>query len=95
MAELKGIQTPEPHSAAGFIAAAVSVFIGTVAAWMSFPYAALYVLFVPIIVVDVIAAAVLITRPGTAGQIGRGLLIGLISVPLSAPVIWGCYLIGS
>jgi uncharacterized protein YqgC (DUF456 family) len=75
------------YGAAGFVSATLNVFVGNFAAWIWFPYFLLYLLFVPLIVVDLVAATILARRPGKSGQVGRGLLIGLLSVPLSPAVI--------
>jgi len=80
------------YGAAGFAAATANTFLGHLAAWVSFPYFLLYLLFVPFILIDLVAAAILVTRPGTMAQVGRGMLIGLLSVPLSPLLIWGVYL---
>lgn len=81
------------YGAVGFVAATVNVFIGNLAAWISTPYFLLYLLFVPLIVVDLVAAAILAGRAGKSGQVGRGMLIGLLSVPLSPAVIAIGYLV--
>ena len=73
------------YGAPGFLAATLNVLLGNLAAWFAFPYFLLYLLFAPVIVVDLVVAAVLVRQPRVLGQIGRGMLIGLISVPL-APV---------
>ncbi|MGH3967955.1 MAG: hypothetical protein ACRDTV_07550 [Mycobacterium sp.] len=82
---------PDPsthrYGAVGFVAATLNVFVGNFTAWIWFPYFLLYLLFVPLIVVDLVAAAILAGRPGKSGQVGRGMLIGLLSVPLSPAVI--------
>lgn len=80
------------HGAIGFAGATMNVLVGTLAAWMSFPYFLLYVYFVPFIVIDFIVAVALATRSGLVAQAGRGMLIGLLSVPVAPAVIWLCYL---
>jgi hypothetical protein len=47
-------------------------------AWWGFLY------LVPLFVVDVLVSVLLTFRPGAAGQIGRGMLIGCVSVLVSA-----------
>ncbi len=84
--------TLQRYGAGGFAAATANAFVGHLAAWISFPYFLLYLLFVPFILIDLVAAAILVTRPGTTAQVGRGMLIGLLSVPLSPLLIWGVYL---
>jgi hypothetical protein len=87
------IEMPADHSvprygAIGFAAATLNVLVGTLAAWISFPYFLLYVYFVPLIVADLIVAVVLTKRSGLLAQAGRGMLIGLLSVPLAPVAIW-------
>jgi hypothetical protein len=88
------VADPSTHhyGAVGFISATANVFIGNLAAWISFPYFLLYLLFVPLILIDVVLAVVLAARPGKSGQVGRGMLIGLLSVPLSPALNWTWYL---
>jgi len=81
------------YGAAGFLAATLNVLLGNLAAWFAFPYFLLYLLFVPVIVVDLVVAAVLVRRPGRGGQIGRGMLVGLMSVPLAPAAIAAGYAI--
>jgi hypothetical protein len=88
-------QSVPRYGAIGFAAATMNVLIGTLAAWVSFPYFLLYIYFVPLIVADLVVAVVLVTRPGLVAQAGRGMLIGLLSVPLAPALIWLCYLAAS
>ncbi|WP_445168849.1 hypothetical protein ACTXG7_05705 [Mycolicibacterium sp. Dal123E01] len=83
------------HGAIGFAAATANVLVGTLPAWVSFPYFLLYIFFVPLIVVDLIAAVVLAKRSGLVAQAGRGMLIGLLSVPIAPAGIWLFYLASS
>ncbi|BBY56945.1 hypothetical protein [Mycolicibacterium sarraceniae] len=83
------------HGAIGFAGATISVLVGTLAASVSFRYFLLYIYFVPLIVADLIVAVVLAMRSGLMAQAGRGMLIGLLSVPLAPAVIWFCYLASS
>jgi hypothetical protein len=94
MAHVIADRVSERYGPIGFTAATLNVFLGSLAAWMSFPYYLLYVYFVPIILVDLVAAAILARCTGTLGQAGRGMLIGLLSVPLSPAVIWTSLLLG-
>lgn len=80
------------HGAIGFVAASANVLLGTLAAWVSFPYFLLYIYFLPLIVVDLIVAVVLAKRSGLVAQAGRGMLIGLLSVPIAPAVIWLSFL---
>ncbi|VEG45325.1 Uncharacterised protein [Mycolicibacterium flavescens] len=54
-----------------------------VATWYFIPWLALAVFAVPILLVDLAIGVVLMTRAGVRGQIGRGMLIGLIAAPLT------------
>ncbi len=49
--------------------------------WM--PFVALLYFVTPVLVVDWVLAVVLVMRPGTLGQVGRGMLIGSLSAPVS------------
>ena len=69
--------------------AAILVPVGIVVAFL------LYVYFVPLIVADLVVAVVLARRSGLVAQAGRGMLIGLLSVPLAPVVIWFGYLASS
>ncbi|MBB3606455.1 hypothetical protein FHT40_006146 [Mycolicibacterium sp. BK556] len=91
--------TPQPvspyerYGPASVFAAAVNVFLGTTIAWVSCPFLIFYLYFGPMLAIDVVAAVVLISLNGLARQVGRGLGIGLISVPLSTATVWTSYLI--
>jgi hypothetical protein len=93
--EISTYQSVPRYGAIGFVAATLNVFVGTLAAWVSFPYFLLYVYFVPLIIADLIVAVVLVSRSGLAAQAGRGMLIGLLSVPLAPALIWFFYLASS
>ncbi len=71
-----------------FLAALANILIVEIAVWWFLPWflQAIYVL--PLLVVDVVVAAVLKSRPGTMGQIGRGMLIGLIAAPAAVAIFW-------
>ena len=86
--------TRERYGLASFFAAAVSVFLGVTIAWVSCPYVFLALYFAPILCIEVVVALVLVTVGGLARQAGRGLSIGLLSLPLSALTVWSAYLIG-
>ena len=59
-----------------------SLFMGLVT-WYFLPWFALAVFVLPILLIDLALGAVLATRSGTMGQLGRGLLVGLITAPLT------------
>ncbi|ODR07135.1 hypothetical protein BHQ15_11650 [Mycolicibacillus koreensis] len=88
-------RSAQRYGAAGFLAAGLNVLLGNLAAWFAVPYFLLYLLFVPVIVVDLAVAAALVRRRGRSGQIGRGMLIGLISVPLAPAAIAAGYAIAA
>jgi hypothetical protein len=73
------------YGPASFVAALVNMFVVEFATWIFLPWmtflAFLFVL--PVLVVDLVPAAVLAIRPGKLGQVGRGMLIGWISAPVS------------
>ena len=53
-------------------------------AWSIALYTAWLAVFaLPILLVDLALGAVLATRSGTMGQLGRGMLVGLIAVPMT------------
>ena len=64
-----------------FVAALANILLVETAVWVVLPWYLLALYGVPLLLVDLLAATVLKSRPGRAGQIGRGMLIGLLSVP--------------
>ncbi len=79
-----------------FVSALVSVLVAEFAAWiaaLSYLMPLFYYVLPALLVVDMIAYAVLAKRPGTWGQVGRGILIGSISVPVSLIVFTAVYLV--
>jgi len=93
MVEPSADPRPGRYGAAGFFAASCNVFVGTVVAWSAVPYYLLFVYFTPIVLVDLIVSGVLAVQSGRTGQVGRGMLIGLWSVPLTSVVIWSSFLL--
>ncbi|WP_431236050.1 hypothetical protein ACQ856_30185 (plasmid) [Mycolicibacterium psychrotolerans] len=87
--------TGQQYGPATLFAATVNMLLGTTIAWVSCPYPFLALYFGPMLVIDVLVAAVLISLRGLAQQVGRGLFIGLLSIPLSAATVWSSYLVGS
>jgi hypothetical protein len=75
-----------PYGPAAFLAALVNILAVETAVWMFLPWFVLAVFVLPLLLIDLAVAAVLKARPGTAGQIGRGMLIGLISAPMTLAV---------
>ncbi len=84
---------PRRHGAAGFVGASCNVFVGTVISWLSVPYYAMYIYFAPMVLIDLCVCVVLAAQSGWLGQLGRGMLIGLLSVPLTSAVIWISFLL--
>lgn len=76
--------TPMPNSLYGpvtFVVAALHVFIVEFATWIFMPYSVVFVL--PVVLIYMAISALVMLAPGTVGQIGRGMLIGSLSGPLS------------
>lgn len=69
-----------------FLAALVNILVVQTAVWVFLPWFVLAIFVLPLLLVDLAIAAVLRARPGTTGQIGRGMLIGLISAPMTLAV---------
>ncbi|WP_083099569.1 hypothetical protein [Mycobacterium mantenii] len=76
--------TPIPNSLYGpvtFAVAVLHVFIVEFATWLFMPYSIVFVL--PAVLIYMAISALVMLAPGTVGQIGRGMLIGSLSGPLS------------
>ena len=75
-----------------FLAALINILIVEFAIWLTLPWFLLTIYVLPLLVIDLAIAALLNSRPGTPGQIGRGMLIGLIAAPLTlvvfVPGLW-------
>lgn len=75
---------PEKYGPAGFVAALVHIFLvnftALALAVVAFP---VLLYFLPILLGDLLVSAVLTTRPAKLGQIGRGMLVGWLSAPVS------------
>ncbi|WP_157897532.1 hypothetical protein [Mycolicibacterium rutilum] len=69
------------------MAALFNVLVIELAVWATLPYLLLAIYVVPLIVVDLIVAIVLEARKGASGQVGRGMLIGLLCVPAGLIVL--------
>lgn len=74
------------YGPATFLAALVNILVVETAVWYFLPWFALAVFVLPLLLIDLAMAAVLRSRPGVAGQVGRGLLIGLIAAPAALAV---------
>ena len=64
-----------------FGVAVLHVFIVEFTTWLFMPYSIVFVL--PVVLVYMAIAALVMQASGTVGQIGRGMLIGSLSGPLS------------
>ncbi|CAJ1495089.1 hypothetical protein [[Mycobacterium] burgundiense] len=78
---------PDPagqrYSAATFLASMGSVLVAGVGAWTFIPWWPLGILGLPLLLIDLVVGVILVTRPGTLGQVGRGMLIGLLAAPVT------------
>lgn len=74
------------YGPAAFVAALVNILIVEFALWMTMPWFALAIFVIPLLLVDFVVAAVLKSRKGTSGQVGRGMLIGLLAAPAALVV---------
>ncbi|OBI37809.1 hypothetical protein [Mycobacterium colombiense] len=64
-----------------FGVAVLHVFIVEFTTWLFMPYSIVFVL--PVVLIYMAIAALVMQASGTMGQIGRGMLIGSLSGPLS------------
>lgn len=64
-----------------FLVAVMHLLIVEVATWLFMPYSIVFVL--PVVLIYMAVAAFVLRASGTLGQIGRGMLIGSLSGPLS------------
>ncbi|WP_240631729.1 MULTISPECIES: hypothetical protein [Mycobacterium] len=64
-----------------FLVAVMHLLIVEVATWLLMPYSIVFVL--PVVLIYMAVAAFVLRASGTLGQIGRGMLIGSLSGPLS------------
>lgn len=69
-----------------FLAALANILLVNMAFWVVLPWYLLTLYLLPLLLVDLLVAAVLRSRPGTFGQIGRGMLVGLLTVPAGLAV---------
>lgn len=61
--------------------AVLHLFVVEFTTWLFMPYSIVFVL--PVVLIYMAIAALVMQAPGTMGQIGRGMLIGSLSGPLS------------
>jgi hypothetical protein len=81
--------TAHRYGPLSLVSALVSVLAAEFAGWFfAIPYVILTLIYVlPVLAaIDLVVYFALATRPGTAGQVGRGILIGSLSVPVSLVV---------
>jgi len=64
-----------------FVAALGNILLVEFCVWVFLPWFVLAVYVVPLLLIDLVVAAVLKARPGVWGEVGRGMMIGLIAVP--------------
>lgn len=89
MTELKAGKNVSPrYGPLTFTAAAANIFVSNLYTWLLAPYSIIGfpILLLPPVLLDVAIAAILAWRPGKLGQIGRGMLIGLLSLPVALVV---------
>lgn len=65
----------------GFAAAMVNILVIELAMWAVLPWFYIAVFVIPLLLLDVAISVFLRGRPGTLGEIGRGMLIGCIAGP--------------
>ncbi|MFS0899157.1 hypothetical protein [Mycolicibacterium litorale] len=74
-------QRPPTYGPVTFLAALANILVVETAVWYFLPWFALAIVVLPFLLIDLAAAAILRSRPGVVGQIGQGMLIGLIAAP--------------
>lgn len=80
-------QTSSPrYGPVTFLAALANILIVELAIWIALPWFVFLIYAVPLLAIDLIVAAVLKSRPGLPGQVGRGMLIGLTAAPAALAV---------
>lgn len=74
-----------------FVVAILHVFIVEFTTWLFMPYSIVFVL--PVVLIYMAISALVMQAQGTMGQIGRGMLIGSLSGPLSLLVFGAAWAI--
>lgn len=69
-----------------FISALANILVVQIAVWAFLPWFVLVIFVLPLLLVDLATAVVLRSRPGAAGQVGRGMLVGMIAAPATLAV---------
>lgn len=89
---------PAKYGPASLAAALGNILLVEMALWVVLPFYLLALYVLPLLLVDLLVGAFLKTRPGTVGQIGRGMLVGLLAVPAGLavflPLLWLVQLLG-
>lgn len=70
-----------PYGPITFLTAVLHIFVVELATWLFMPYSIVFVL--PVVLVYMAVSALVMRAPGRIGQIGRGMLLGSLSGPLS------------
>lgn len=83
------------YTAAAFAATMGNILVVEFVTWIFFPWMPLLLVVLPLLLVDLAVSAVLASRPGTLGAVGRGMLIGWLAAPVSLVVFIPAYLAGA
>jgi hypothetical protein len=75
--------SPQRYGPITFVAALGNSLLVGLATWYFLPWFALALFVLPILLVDLALGAFLATRSGAMGQLGRGMLVGLITAPVT------------
>ncbi|MBB2989677.1 hypothetical protein FHR72_001140 [Mycolicibacterium iranicum] len=78
---MKLSSTESRYGPASFGAALANIVLIEFTMWVFTPWWLLAVYMLPLLLVNLVLAVLLERRGGIPGQIGRGMLIGLLSVP--------------
>ena len=68
----------------GFAAASMNILLIEFVTWVLLPWVFLAIFLIPLVLVDLAVSAVLKSRPGRVGEVGRGMMIGCIAAPAAA-----------
>ena len=69
-----------------FVSALGNILLVEFCVWVFLPWFVLAVYVVPLLLIDLVVAAALKSRRGALGQVGRGMMIGLIAAPAALAV---------
>ena len=80
------------------VAALGTILLAEMALWVVMPWYLLALYLLPLLLVDLVVAVVLKSRLGKLGQIGSGMLVGLLAVPAALavflPLLWLVQVLG-